>query len=190
MHLQRCFLPSYPVASPTWKLTPNRTPCLSPTHLKRSHRAWMKSLRCLLPPPCGHCCCWPLLLLLVQGIHYAAVFLSDSSRDRVLQFAPPLHEAVSADHLTMAYRPSLQACLELPLGREAQLFVEGVASDYRAQVRSRRSRAGRGEATAVLRLCACVQAPADSSLFPLPPAVCACTNSVAPTTKGQSPTSA
>ncbi len=73
--------------------------------------------------------------MLPQGIHYAAVFLSDSSRDRVLQHAPPLHETVSADHMTLAYRPLLDLCLELPLGREAPLFVEGLACDYRVQVR-------------------------------------------------------
>lgn len=70
----------------------------------------------------------------LQGIHYAGVFLAEPSRDRVLQHAPPLHESVSADHMTLAYRPSLEACLELPLGEDAPLFVEGVAADYRAQV--------------------------------------------------------
>lgn len=68
-----------------------------------------------------------------QGVHYAAVFLTEESKDRVLHSAPPLHEAVSADHMTLAYRPTLDQCLELPLGRQAALFVEGVVSDYRAQ---------------------------------------------------------
>ncbi len=71
---------------------------------------------------------------LLQDIHYAAVFLNEASRDRLLQHAAPLHESVSADHMTLAYRPSLDLCLELPLGREAALFVEGAACDYRAQV--------------------------------------------------------
>lgn len=36
--------------------------------------------------------------------------------------------------MTLAYRPSLEACLELPLGEDAPLFVEGVAADYQTQV--------------------------------------------------------
>lgn len=51
------------------------------------------------------------------------------------QHVPPLHEATSADHMTMAYRPTPETCLRLPLGREAQLFLVGAAADYRAQVR-------------------------------------------------------
>ena len=71
---------------------------------------------------------------MLQGIHYAAVFLNEASRDRLLQHAAPLHESVSADHMTLAYRPSLDLCLELPLAREAALFVEGAVCDYRTQV--------------------------------------------------------
>ncbi len=66
--------------------------------------------------------------------HYAAVFLTDRSREQLLQHVAPLHESISADHMTMAYKPSLQQCCGLPLGREAALFIVGVAADYRAQV--------------------------------------------------------
>jgi hypothetical protein len=65
--------------------------------------------------------------------HYAAVFLTDKSRQQLLQHVAPLHEEVSADHMTAAYKPSVQQCLQLPLGREAALFVVGAASDWRAQ---------------------------------------------------------
>ena len=65
--------------------------------------------------------------------HYAAVFLTDKSRQQLLQHVPPLHEVVTADHMTVAYQPSLDECLALPLGREAALFVAGAAADYRAQ---------------------------------------------------------
>ena len=34
----------------------------------------------------------------------------------------------------MAYKPTLAQCLQLPLGRDAALFVVGAAADYRAQV--------------------------------------------------------
>ena len=65
--------------------------------------------------------------------HYAAIFLTDKSRQQLLQHVAPLHEDVSADHMTLAYKPSVQQCLQLPLGREAALFVVGAASDWRAQ---------------------------------------------------------
>jgi hypothetical protein len=65
--------------------------------------------------------------------HYAAIFLTDKSRQQLLQHVAPLHEDVSADHMTLAYKPAVQQCLQLPLGREAALFVVGAASDWRAQ---------------------------------------------------------
>lgn len=67
------------------------------------------------------------------AIHYAGVFLAASSVDRLLAHVPPLHEAVHADHLTLAYRPSPDACAGLPLGRAAALYVAGAVGDYRAQ---------------------------------------------------------
>jgi hypothetical protein len=70
-----------------------------------------------------------------QGLrpHYAAVFLTEKSRAALLQHAPPLHETVSADHMTLAYRPTPEACTALPLGRDVPLFVAGAAADYRTQ---------------------------------------------------------
>ena len=69
--------------------------------------------------------------------HYAAVFLTDRSREQLLQHVAPLHETISADHMTIAYKPTPQQCRSLPLGQEAALFIGGVAADYRAQVGTR-----------------------------------------------------
>lgn len=74
--------------------------------------------------------------------HYAAVFLTDASRQALLQHVAPLHEDVSADHMTIGFKPAVEACLGLPLGREAALFIVGVAADYRAQVRQQQRRGG------------------------------------------------
>lgn len=48
----------------------------------------------------------------------------------------PFMLQISADHMTMAYKPTPAQCLQLPLGRDAALFVVGAAADYRAQVRT------------------------------------------------------
>lgn len=102
-----------------------------------------------------------------QGLHphYAAVFLSERAQQMVLQHVPPLHEAVTADHMTLSYKPTPAQCRQLPLGSEAQLFVEGAAADYRAQARERAGGGQKGGWGRQERLLPARQAPA---------AVCSC----------------
>lgn len=64
---------------------------------------------------------------------YVAVFLTQESRDVLLAMVPPAHPLVSADHMTLAYKPSVQQLLDLPLGAHVQLKIIGSAADSRAQ---------------------------------------------------------
>jgi hypothetical protein len=64
---------------------------------------------------------------------YAAVFLTAESKEVLRAMIPPVHAAVSADHMTLAYKPTIPQLLSLPLGVEVQLKVQGMAADSRAQ---------------------------------------------------------
>jgi hypothetical protein len=64
---------------------------------------------------------------------FAGVFLTAESRDVLAALVPPVHPLLRADHLTLAYRPSVSQLLQLPLGAEAPLHVVGSASDARSQ---------------------------------------------------------
>ncbi|KAF6256253.1 hypothetical protein COO60DRAFT_130697 [Scenedesmus sp. NREL 46B-D3] len=65
---------------------------------------------------------------------YVAVFLTQESRDVLLAMVPPLHRLVTADHMTLAYKPlTVQQLLTFPLGASVQLSIIGAAADSRAQ---------------------------------------------------------
>lgn len=83
-------------------------------------------LSCFRPHPA-----WPAQ---ASRLLYVAVFLTQESRDVLLSIAPPLHPLVSADHMTLAYKPlSVQQLLSFPLGASVQLSITGTTADSRAQ---------------------------------------------------------
>lgn len=43
-----------------------------------------------------------------SGLHYAAVFLTAVAQRKLLEYAPPQHAKVFADHVTLLYRPSVE----------------------------------------------------------------------------------
>lgn len=63
----------------------------------------------------------------------AAAAASSSGRQHPSPLARALF-AWRADHMTIAFQPSLEAALALPLGRAATLTVLGAATDNRTQV--------------------------------------------------------
>lgn len=68
-------------------------------------------------------------------VRYAGVFLTIASREVLLSCVPARHVSVRADHMTLAYKPSLSKLLELPLGAEVVLRIIGCVSNSRLQVR-------------------------------------------------------
>ncbi|KAL6062134.1 DNA repair exonuclease SbcCD D subunit [Balamuthia mandrillaris] len=56
-------------------------------------------------------------------IEYTAIFLSDSSRQKLLEKFPPIYPKVTCDHVTLAYAPSLQQVRELPVGTAVTVQV-------------------------------------------------------------------
>ena len=64
---------------------------------------------------------------------YAAVFLTLESKEVLRAMISPMHASVSADHMILAYKPTIPHLLSLPLGVEVQLKVLGMAADSRAQ---------------------------------------------------------
>ncbi len=66
---------------------------------------------------------------------YAGIFLDPLSTARLLSFASPKHSQLSADHLTMIYRPSQDFLSGLTLGLVVDLQVLGKVEDSALQVR-------------------------------------------------------
>ncbi len=66
---------------------------------------------------------------------YAGIFLDPLSTARLLAFASPKHSQLSADHLTMIYRPSQEALSSLTLGLVVDLQVLGKVEDSALQVK-------------------------------------------------------
>ncbi|KAL0046380.1 hypothetical protein WJX82_010916 [Trebouxia sp. C0006] len=64
---------------------------------------------------------------------YAGVFLDPLSTARLLSFASPKHSKLSADHLTMIYRPSQDILSSLTLGLVVDLQVLGKVEDSALQ---------------------------------------------------------
>lgn len=65
---------------------------------------------------------------------YAGIFLDPLSTARLLSFAPPKHSKLSADHLTMIYRPSQELLRSLTLGLAVDFQVLGKIEDSTLQV--------------------------------------------------------
>lgn len=68
-------------------------------------------------------------------LHYAAVFLDPLSRAKLLAWAQPMHSCLSADHMTLLFRPSLADAKQLPLGTTEELTVLAKMHDAVTQVR-------------------------------------------------------
>eukprot|EP00878_Enallax_costatus_P022975 GHUV01024418.1.p1 GENE.GHUV01024418.1~~GHUV01024418.1.p1 ORF type:complete len:476 (+),score=74.09 GHUV01024418.1:453-1880(+) len=66
-------------------------------------------------------------------VMYVGVFLTPASREVLLSVVPPKHPCISADHMTLAYKPSIIQLLDYPLGVEVPLKILGHAADSRAQ---------------------------------------------------------
>ncbi|KAL0032695.1 hypothetical protein WJX79_003892 [Trebouxia sp. C0005] len=64
---------------------------------------------------------------------YAGIFLDPLSTARLLSFAPPKHSKLSADHLTMIYRPSQELLRSLTLGLAVDFQVLGKIEDSTLQ---------------------------------------------------------
>lgn len=84
--------------------------------------------------------------------YFAGVFLTASSRDALCSHFPPTHSDVSADHVTLRYRPDLDFCRQLPLGKSVILHTAGCLSNSRIQV-CERGLAERGVACMIQKLC-------------------------------------
>ena len=65
---------------------------------------------------------------------YAGIFLDPLSTACLLSFASPKHSQLSADHLTMIYRPSQELLRSLTLGLVVDLQVLGKVEDSALQV--------------------------------------------------------
>lgn len=68
------------------------------------------------------------------ALHYAAVFLDPLSRAKLLAWAQPMHSCLSADHMTLLFRPSLADAKQLPLGTTEELTVLAKMHDAVTQV--------------------------------------------------------
>ena len=66
---------------------------------------------------------------------YAGIFLDPLSTARLLSFASPKHSQLSADHLTMIYRPSQEILSSLTLGLVVDFQVLGKVEDSALQVK-------------------------------------------------------
>lgn len=67
---------------------------------------------------------------------YAALFLTDSSKDKLLKAIPPEHQNVYGDHITVAFGKALSARLdrlETYLGERFVVNITGVSSDENGQ---------------------------------------------------------
>lgn len=70
-------------------------------------------------------------------ILYTGIFLTDESRDKLIEWwqkeIGPLLPNEFAHHCTLAFRPTHEAALALPLGDVVRLDVVGYAADDKAQ---------------------------------------------------------
>lgn len=60
---------------------------------------------------------------------YVGVFLTPESRERLLSFVPPLYEQVTADHLTIMFKPDDLTVENMPIGKKVRLKLVGHAHD-------------------------------------------------------------
>ena len=68
------------------------------------------------------------------ALYYAGVFLDPLSRARLLSWAQPMHSCLSADHMTLLFRPGLEAAEKLPLGSTVELPLLAKMHDAVTQV--------------------------------------------------------
>ena len=68
------------------------------------------------------------------ALYYAGVFLDPLSRAKLLSWAQPMHSCLSADHMTLLFRPGLEAAEKLPLGCTVELPVLAKMHDAVTQV--------------------------------------------------------
>eukprot|EP00051_Salpingoeca_urceolata_P020519 m.308832 g.308832 ORF g.308832 m.308832 type:complete len:1714 (-) comp19634_c2_seq15:115-5256(-) len=64
---------------------------------------------------------------------YSAVFLDESSRQRLLARFPPVHPEVFADHMTICFEPSRELLATLPIGQPVELTVKAHVHDSKGQ---------------------------------------------------------
>ena len=70
-----------------------------------------------------------------HALHYAAVFLDRLSVAKLLAWtAPHMHSCLTADHMTLLFRPSFAAAEQLPLGTSVELSVTAKMHNSTAQV--------------------------------------------------------
>lgn len=74
--------------------------------------------------------------LLVQGpeVLYAGIFLDAAARQKIMAAVPPAFSNVSADHVTLCYRPSTEWLCSLPLGALESLTISFEAMQDGIQV--------------------------------------------------------
>lgn len=70
----------------------------------------------------------------LPALHYAAIFLDPLSRAKLLSWAQPMHSCLTADHMTLLFRPSLEDAENLPLGTTVELSVLAKMHDSVTQV--------------------------------------------------------
>ena len=75
-------------------------------------------------------------VLKVPEVLYAGIFLDDAARDQLLSLAPAVFANVSADHLTLRFRPSTDWLRQLPLGQHVTLTSMYEAIQDGIQVRT------------------------------------------------------
>lgn len=67
--------------------------------------------------------------------YYVAIFLDATSKQRIDRYIEQLHATRYADHVTLAYKPSLETCLsQFPIGSDVSITLRGIVSDQHAQV--------------------------------------------------------
>jgi hypothetical protein len=59
--------------------------------------------------------------------------LSEEAKQQVLEIVPACHPTLHLDHMTLAFAPSVDLLVQLPLGKTVTLQVHGVASDDKGQ---------------------------------------------------------
>lgn len=64
---------------------------------------------------------------------YVGVFLSPAEKEKLLALIPPTHNVPYADHLTIAFKPSLDLLKALPIGEMVTFTVIGYADSEGAQ---------------------------------------------------------
>ena len=78
----------------------------------------------------------PGCYLQVPDVLYAGAFLDAAQHDKLLKAVPAAFSVISADHLTLRYRPSNQWLQSLPLGAQLELTISFVALQDGLQVGS------------------------------------------------------